>query len=292
MRSTVAEDDCSCFENELRTPKMRVPLRLPRPELVQELDLSALKLDPSLQGVPMPYILDNIALRGPVLLSSVVDSSIALPSTSKLASSPSSGPAIPTSVAVRTPTRLALDSALPEYALAVSSDDSQQVMFLPIHGLVLATSCKSFAGLARPPSVEAQSIEEGEDTIRILPVVHIHLPSSNAFSKLIPFFYTHEAGSLLSSLLPIQHLPPVSLSAAQQSPALLASHLAKIDPSILAQYVHFNHTLWKTAVALGAARDELWKVLQGAWNALVAALTIQQKQSLKVLKSDESDNKA
>jgi hypothetical protein len=259
-----------------------VPLRLPRPDSVRGLDLSEVAFDSSLSDVPLQYILDNIKLKGPSLLSTVVDSSIAIPTTSTLASSPTSGPAIPSTVAVRTPVHLAEHSALPEYALAVSSDEVKQVMFLPVHGLVLSTSCKSFAGLARPPAGEAPAAQEGEDTIRILPVVHIHLPSSLAFSRLVPFFYTQEANSLLAALLPVQHLEPISLSAAQQSPALLASQLASLDQSLLAQYIHLNYSVWKTAVALGAGRDELWTTLSASWSALISALSIQHKRTTLV----------
>lgn len=279
LRSNIAEEDCECLLKELRTPRLRVPRELPRPAIVQRMDYTDLQLDPSLKDVPLPYILDNIALKGSALLLAVVESSIAVPSTSS-PSSATSASAIPRSVALRTPTRLLQEAAQPEYVLAVTSDESNQVMFLPVHGLVLATCSKSFAGIAQPPQFDTEAIEEGEDTIRILPVVHIHLPSSVAFSRLIPFFYTQESGSLLASLLPVQHLPSMSLATAQNNPSVLASHLAKLDQDILAQHVLLNHSVWKTSVALGAAGDGLWKVLQASWAALVTALSIQHSESL------------
>lgn len=290
LRSSIADEDCECFIEELRTPNIRVPRQLPRPAIVQEMDYSNLQLDPSLKDVPMPYILDNITLKGSALLSTVVQSSIALPSSSSLASTPPSRPAIPRTVAVRTPLRLLDQAALPEYVLAVTNDETDKVMFLPVHGLVLAASSKSFAGLAQPPTVDTPSTEEGEDTIRISPVVHIHLPSSAAFSRLVPFFYTQDSGSLLASLLPLQHLPNMSLHAAQSSPSLLADHLAQLDQQLLTQYVYLNHSMWRTAVALGAGRDELWKVLQASWVALVTALSVQHSKSRVKIEDSKSSS--
>lgn len=288
MRSSVEDEDCGCFIEEFSTPNIRVPRNLPRPAIVQDMDLTKLEVDSSLKDIPLQYILDNVILQGPSLLSTVVESSIALPSMPPLASSSSSsGQAIPTSVAVRTPTRLLQDAAPPECVLAVSSDETSKIMFLPVHGLVLATSCKSFAGIAKPPRSSVQVYEEGEDTIHILPVVHIHIPNSSAFSRLIPFFYTQEAGSLLASLLPLGQLPALSLTAAQTSPSLLASSLAKVDQPTLQGYVHFNHAVWRTTVALGAGRDELWKVLQASWTALITALSIRHAETL--VKPEESE---
>jgi hypothetical protein len=42
------------------------------------------------------------------------------------------------------------------------------------------------------------------------------------------------------------------------------------------QHVNLCHAVWQTAVALGAARDGLWKTLDVAWSVLLGALAIKE----------------
>lgn len=189
----------------------------------------------------------------------------------------------------------------PDYALAITSDETPSALILPVHGLVMATTCKAFSLLTRQPPIQPKDDANvcmadwqwsgTTDTSTLnLPVVHIHLPSANAFAVLVPFLYTSSPTALLSALLPLRHqsgfadlgtTPAASVDALlSDTPNVLAGRLSVLDQKILMDSVNLVHTVWQTAVALGAARDALWKTLDVTWSVLVGAIALKEGRAL------------
>lgn len=162
-----------------------------------------------------------------------------------------------------------------------------KTLILPIHGLVMATNCKSLASLSTPLAIPSHVNVTTRKGWTNLPVVHLELPSAAAFSMLVPYFYTHSSASLLSSLLPLRHQPHLAqLSRSARSPDILLSdtphvlsaRLSVLDEGLLLEHLGLVHATWQTVVALGAARDGIWKTMQLAWDILVGAVAIKESR--------------
>ncbi|CAD6567171.1 MAG: hypothetical protein CYPHOPRED_001467 [Cyphobasidiales sp. Tagirdzhanova-0007] len=266
---------------QLRTPSFSLPLTLPRPDSVQSLDYASLIFDDHLQHIPIPYILDSLHVQGPSLLRSVRDTSICIPETLSTTPLPPflrvNLPSDPSATATATAT---VSTTWPDYVLAITSTDSSKTLLLPVHGLVLATHTKALKALSKTWPVPQEQVAHPDATC--LPLVSLHLPSAAAFALLIPYFYTLDNAALLSSLLPLplnhSHSHSHSLLLAD-TPTVLAARLSFVDQPILLNHLHNLHQLWLTAVALGAARDGLWKTMEIAWAVLVGALAVKEARN-------------
>ena len=246
--------------------------------------------DPAFNRQPVAYVLDKLRTYGTDFLHAVSRSSVALP--------PTSSSSLPAYVSVQCST----EHTPPDYALAITSNESSSALILPTHGLIMASTCKAFSLLTkRPPAAPGTNTPPVQiarwewdgttDTATLnLPVVHIHLPSANAFALLVPFLYTSSPTALISSLLPLRHQPgfsnlaPTPAAAVDvllsDTPNILAARLSVLDQKILMQHVNLVHSVWQTAVALGAARDVLWKTLDVTWSVLIGAIALKEGRSL------------
>lgn len=233
---------------------------------------------------------------GPELLTSAARTSLSLPLSSTLP--PYLSCSIPSYVSNASPIHT------PTHVLAVASSDSNQILLLPVHGLLFASispllsilSSKvesqpfhpslplSLPPFLRKPTIKLESIE-GEERIQ-LPVVQITLPSSKSFPLLQSFIYTRSSTLLLSSLLP----SPTSFSKASlfsiltPTAASLSHTFSQQSSSLLLTKIHLVHGLWQNVVALEIGEDgsvmgkELWNVLRNAWLILVGALAIREAE--------------
>lgn len=200
----------------------------------------------------------------------------------------------------------------PFHASASASESSHK--FLPVHGLTMALNAAALGNLSRKIKLPQHIIDRyraaheeyctrhqhGTDSENLsldLPVIELQIPSVEAFSTLVPFFYTQDASALLRSLLPplpieyTQTTQQQSSTSSQQdeltlqwtkeqrgTPRELSFALSKCETETLINQAAKMHGIWQTAVALGATRDELWNVLQFAWAILVGALAIKDAE--------------
>lgn len=255
---------------ELRTADFRIPLSLSRPDNTRDIDYSSLELDAELSTIPFTYILEQLESSGPSLLCVVTETSVGVPPSSST---------LPAMLPIR---KGAEGHMTPGYVLAITSDDNPRTLLLPVHGLVMATNCNSLSTMAGsyPFSIPILA-DNAQGTLINTPVVHVHLPSSAAFSILAPYFYTHSSSSLLAALLP----PTPSHSSIEtliaDTPNVLASRLSVVEQPALLEHVNLVHSVWQTSVALGAAHDGLWRTMEVAWSVLVGALAIKEGRKVR-----------
>lgn len=290
---------CSSYSERVfrtNTHPVALPLRLPRPQSVESFDPSqTLRLDDSLKHVPTQYILDCLTLESPRLFEGITKSDICV-TEDEYDDLPTQS-----SVLLRYPR----DTTPADHVLCITSDDSSHRLMLPIHGLVLAANCVAFDALSQSvplptshiiPQDEIERLyslradDEQNDVVQ-LPLVHIHVPSMHGFTTILPYFYnTSNTSALLSSLLPLSSLAwptsPTSQSPSvnivmDDTPTILAARLSVLSQEELLQNAKKLNGVWRTVVALGAARDGLWKVLDLAWSVNVAALAMHESRTVE-----------
>ncbi|GAA6039335.1 hypothetical protein JCM8097_002803 [Rhodosporidiobolus ruineniae] len=284
--------------------KIRLPLHLPLPpDDLAEVDLSSLVVDDELEGAPIGFAVGKLRSLGPSLLKATTSTCLHIPP----------GPALPPYLRCTVPFLPDSSSSsayLPSHILAIRSADSPRTLLLPVHGLLWASASPALDILsARPekqpphPSLPTvarpvPSLGDNESTA-YLPVIDLNLPSSAAFPSLQGWVYHRSPALLLSALLP----SPTSSPAARPSPPSSLSHLLNPEPSpakeapgsfsspqhltqslsllpaqTLLKHVHLVHGLWQNVVALQIADEELWKVMGVAWQILVAALALRERE--------------
>lgn len=168
------------------------------------------------------------------------------------------------------------------------SGSSATCPLYPTHSLVLAAHCTLLPALpASRPSNKATAVS--------LPIVPITVPDSATFPHLHAYLHTKRADTLLATLLPsLQQVLP-SLAGASSSSShgyvsqfnsekllRLAQTLASTAYSQagpqgalqgLMAHAKVVNNLWKNVCALGIFDNELWGVMDLAWEIILAALT-------------------
>jgi hypothetical protein len=175
-----------------------------------------------------------------------------------------------------------LSSDMPTHMLAVysrqstaSPNSTRRVTLFPIHNIIMALHCAHLPTLPKSTASEPDSV--GQMT---LPVIPLCIPSPETFSQLSAYLYTRNCSQLLVSLLPTRMLTPASI--------LSFDHILDVDSPELQQYseklraTYTPHALlmhamtinglWRNACALGVFDDQLWEVLDLAWDAVLGAL--------------------
>ncbi|GAA6021487.1 hypothetical protein JCM10207_005775 [Rhodosporidiobolus poonsookiae] len=282
---------------------IRLPLHLPLPpDEPVEVDTSALIVNDELEGAPVGFAVGKLRSLGASLLKTTSATCLHIPP----------GPTLPAYLRC-TPPDIAPESSpvlLPSHVLAIRSNDSPRTLLLPVHGLLWASSSSALALLSSRPEKQPAhpslpsaprptlSAEDEAQGAAYLPVVELNLPSSAAFPLLQGWVYLRSPQLLLSSLLPqpsssgsspppapptLSHLlnpaPPSPTSASLPSPTSLTQSLARAVPSqTLLSHVHLVHSLWQDAVALQIGDEDLWKVMGAAWQILVAALALRERE--------------
>lgn len=177
----------------------------------------------------------------------------------------------------------------PTHLLAIASSSksqpssSEHVPLIPTHSLVLAAHC---ANLPRMPYSNTQA-RNGTVTIPVLP---LSVPSPAAFQTLHQYLYSHNMAQLLSTLLP--SLPPQFLSTLSTQSIRstlgtgtklhqLSAHCFSQTRAqgghptqiLMGQAQHIN-ALWRNAVALGCSDNDLWDVIDLAWEVVLGSLNL------------------
>ncbi|POY73851.1 hypothetical protein BMF94_3021 [Rhodotorula taiwanensis] len=168
--------------------------------------------------------------------------------------------------------RLVLASTVlpyPTLVLSVPFDDSDELLEMPAHRLVLATLesvlFEPLLDLQDPP-VDGND-EQDTHIFFSLPVCSIRLPCRRNWSALHHFIYTHSSSDLLDTLL---HTPIPAASSSEPSGSISSSvrhsREAIIDQLEGVRALHLN------AATLQIPSAELWDTLRRAWHSLYSVL--------------------
>ena len=177
----------------------------------------------------------------------------------------------------------------PTHLLAITCNSKSQtgtsdhVPLIATHSLVLAAHC---ASLPRMPYSYTQ-VRNGAVTI---PVIPLSVPSPAAFQTLHQYLYSHNIAQLLSTLIP--SIPPQFLSTLSsqsiRSTLGTGSKLHQLSAHcfsqtraegghptqiLMGQAQHIN-ALWRNAVALGCSDNDLWDVIDLAWEVILGSLNL------------------
>ena len=138
---------------------------------------------------------------------------------------------------------------------------------------IYASACAALPSMAK---TGADSSITADGTL-ILPVVHLQLPSLEAFPLLHSWITCPSPAALLQHVMPA--LPAASPSSIHSltSPtqASIASRLAVLPRNTLLSKVSLVHQLWQDTCALSVADAKLWDTMGMAWDMLVGALALQ-----------------
>ncbi|GAA5985647.1 hypothetical protein JCM11641_001461 [Rhodosporidiobolus odoratus] len=283
-----------------KAASIHLPLHLPAPPCpLEEVDIASLIVDHELEGAPVGFAVGKLRSIGSSLLQAASATTMHLPSGDQL---PEYLPV--TLPPVTSPTPI----YLPSHILSIRSNDSPRRLLLPVHGLLYAASSPTLSFLSSQPERQPHhpnlpggprpypSGGDKEGTAH-LPVVELSLPSSSAFTILQGWIYLRAPLLLLSSLLPcpppstspssalpssLSHLlnpsTPTSSSFSQSTPESLTQSLAALPSSLLLKHVHIVHGVWSAAVALQVGEEDMWRVMGVAWQFLVAALALRERE--------------
>jgi len=169
-------------------------------------------------------------------------------------------------------------SDMPTHMLAVysrqsaaSPNSTRRVTLFPIHNIIMALHCAHLPTLPKSTASEPDSV--GQMT---LPVIPLCIPSPETFSQLSAYLYTRNCSQLLASLLPTGMLTPASLDHVPDGSPELQQYSEEIratyTPHALLTHAMTINGLWRNACALGVFDDQLWGVLDLAWDAVLGAL--------------------
>ncbi|OCH87489.1 hypothetical protein OBBRIDRAFT_837323 [Obba rivulosa] len=275
-------------DTKASTPELRLPRRLARPAFREVSHEAMAAVDPELKEMPLSFIREGLEIRGPDMLK-VLASVHATPARHVL----------PKELRVRVRDR---SYHPPTHMLAVYSPapaPRRAVTLFPVHDVVLAAHCASLPPLgpaAESPEPEAadhaQAQAEADAGIETeaplnltLPVVPLALPHPPTFSALSAFLYTKRAETLLVALLPSLPPSPSSMPGAQPRARPAPAQLARAFAATYTTRALAAHALrvtgaWRNACALGVHDDALWRVLDAAWEIVLASLSLSTGRSI------------
>ncbi|KAG9102853.1 hypothetical protein FRC06_000967 [Ceratobasidium sp. 370] len=253
--------------------KIELPWKLARPaiEPVQP-DVLAV-IDPELEGVPVEFVVHKLKTVGQELLNSL---SNVVPPTSIFPSINTSS--LPSELELHIRDRSQPLEAIPTHLLCVFNPHAGKASkghLFPAHSLVLASQCSRFPQVG--PATRTIDLERS--TTR-LPVVPLPVPHPASFGFLNAYLYTRRVDKVLATLLPLptQILANISGSMANQPacsaiPQLSAAMSRTFTLPALVDRAGVIHGMWSNCKALGVDDDRLWKVLELAWDIIVASIS-------------------
>lgn len=258
-----------------KTPFM-LPRYLGRPDYKEIRRETIISIDPEFADVPLPYILEGLEALGPAMMQVNTSIETTLVKNNR---------AVPTHQCV-----MINDEScdVPTHMLAVYSRHPSgpilRVTLHPIHNIIMALHCAHLPMLPQSDTSEPDSVGQ-----MILPVVPLGIPSPETFGRLSHYLYTKDASHLLATLLPSGTLTPSFILSLDtyvdsDSPELqqYSSILRATYPrSVLLMYAAAVEGLWSNVCALGVFDDQLWEVLDSAWEALIVALYWKEGASLQ-----------
>lgn len=245
-----------------------LPRYLARPDFREIKKETITAIDCEFSDIPLQYIQEGLESTGPAMMK-VLASVEATPVNNTL----------PTDLCITINDQ---SCDMPTHMVAVysrhssaSPNPTRRVTLYPIHNIILALHCAHLPTLPKSTASEPDSV--GQMTI---PVVPLCIPSPETFSKLSAYLYTKEASWLLATLLPTGTLTPASILSLDyyidgNSPEL-QQYQAKLrttyTPHALLMYAVAINGLWRNVCALGVFDDQLWEVMDLAWEAIIGAL--------------------
>jgi len=250
-----------------KTP-ITLPRYLARPDYREIKMETIISVNPEFADIPLQYIQEGLELTGPAMMQ-VLASVEATPVKNTL----------PTDLCVMINNQ---SSDLPTHMLAVYSRQSsaspnptRRVTLYPIHNIIMALHCAHLPVLPKSTATEPDSV--GQMT---LPVVPLCIPSPETFSRLSAYLYTKNASYLLSMLLPTGTLTPPSILALDTYIDGDSPELQQFQAKLRATYTPYAlltcgmtiNGVWRNVCALGIFDDQLWEVLDLAWEAIIGAL--------------------
>ncbi|QRW15361.1 clampless1 Clp1 protein [Ceratobasidium sp. AG-Ba] len=253
--------------------KIELPWKLPRP-VVDPVQSDALAIiDPELAGVPVEFVVHKLKTLGQELLQSL---SSVVPPTSIAPSINTSS--LPSELELHVRDLTQQVESIPTHLLCVFNPNAGKASkghLFPAHSLVLASQCSRFPQVG--PATRTIDYERG--TTR-LPVVPLPVPHPASFGYLNAYLYTRRVDKVLATLLPLptQILASISGSMANQPacsaiPQLSAAMARTFTLPALVDRAGVIHGMWSNCKALGVDDDRLWKVLELAWDIIIASIS-------------------
>ncbi|CAE6345020.1 clampless1 Clp1 protein [Rhizoctonia solani AG-1 IB] len=253
--------------------KIELPWKLARPEVPQVLSETLAVIDPDLEGVPVEFVVHKLKTVGQELLTSlgnVVPPSSIFPSINTAS--------LPSELELHIRDRSQPLEAIPTHLLCVFNPHAGKASkghLFPAHSLVLASQCSKF-----PQVGPATRIIDHERGTTRLPVVPLPVPHPASFGFLNAYLYTRRVDKVLATLIPLptQTLASISASMANQPacgaiPQLSAAMARTFTLPALVDRAGVIHGMWSNCKALGVDDDRLWKVLELAWDIVVASIS-------------------
>ncbi|KAG8926339.1 hypothetical protein FRC03_005706 [Tulasnella sp. 419] len=239
----------------------RLPTSVPRPRNMPIVTSQMLEeLDSELAGVPVQYIKDQLLSMREMLLrglAAVDTSSASLPPTGmprevRLKTKPSQRP--------------------PTHLFCVVNEKTGQGHLYPFHALVLVAHCATLPEIPTDISV-MDAKDPGYLNLR---VVGLSVPHLESFHLLFDYFYTKNFARFLAELisLPSSALPATSqkLTPDEKTEYVIRALSQTFTTGALVERLRFIHGLWCNVVKLGIHEEGVWKVMNTAWQIMVAAL--------------------
>ncbi|CAE6429473.1 unnamed protein product [Rhizoctonia solani] len=253
--------------------KIELPWKLARPDVDPVLSETLAIIDPGLEGVPVEFVVHKLKTVGQELLTSlgnVVPPSSIFPSINTAS--------LPSELELHIRDRSQALEAIPTHLLCVFNPHAGKASkghLFPAHSLVLASQCSKFPQVG--PATRTIDHERG--TTR-LPVVPLPVPHPASFGFLNAYLYTRRVDKVLATLIPLptQILASISAGMANQPacgaiPQLSAAMSRTFTLPALVDRAGVIHGMWSNCKALGVDDDRLWKVLELAWDIVVASIS-------------------
>jgi len=258
--------------------KIELPWKLARPP-TQPVEPEVLAIiDPDLEGVPVEFVVHKLKTVGQELLNSLGN---VVPPTSIFPSINTAS--LPSELELHIRDQSQPLEAIPTHLLCVFNPNAGKASkghLFPAHSLVLASQCSRFPQVG--PATRTLDSERGTTT---LPVVPLPVPHPASFGFLNPYLYTRRVDKVLATLVPLptQILASISSSMANQPasgaiPQLSAAMARTFTLAALVDRAGVIHGMWSNCKALGVDDDRLWKVLELAWDIVVASISASAQQ--------------
>ncbi|PWN45398.1 hypothetical protein IE81DRAFT_359637 [Ceraceosorus guamensis] len=303
--SVEAQAQTSAGAQRERITKVRLPLKLPNPQIVplsspyedfkahlisHSLFREAHDLAKCTPDFVRDHLPDRISLHNQTLALTPV-----LGAVSKVLLETDTVPshvAIPSSLAASAGSVSHLLVVRPSPAGPASSSNQStsgnKGLLLPIHALPYVIDCVTL-----PPLPLAQA--------GYLSTIEICVPSPERFGTIHRYIYTRDGAALLAELLPLKFLSR-NVDAASMKPEHEAwaagrhnaddgvtsavdvaagrsiEALSTLPSSVLFAHAHSIHAAWGNSVAIGLLDRQFWQALEKAWSLIVGAIGLRRSR--------------
>ncbi|KDQ56829.1 hypothetical protein JAAARDRAFT_94147, partial [Jaapia argillacea MUCL 33604] len=176
---------------------------------------------------------------------------------------------------------------LPSHILAIRTNSyhlppslQNRVLLIPTHHVVIAANCTNIilppSQLPIPHSVATFSKDRYRHLITI-PLIPFNIPSPETYRTLQDFLYSHDRELFLRDIYPHTHPLPAKLLGPPHPSHhhAIAKELAKVCTiHTLAKAILTINGIWRNMWTLGVVDDEMWMVVDTAWESAILAVLI------------------